>query len=161
LKNYVEQIESFRGQEIYYSLTEEISAIKKKLAAKNPAEYGKNNADMISNELVNKGVKEDQLSSENQKRLKDLEAGKITDPTEIDEVKNQISEETNEKAAENELDKLLEEYEKAPNLALKKVIRNKIIQFVNNKDNRFQQKAFKSRLNKVNKILGIANTNAQ
>jgi hypothetical protein len=160
LKKYLEKIERFRGREIYNSLAARIKALKKKLAEQNPDEYQDIIREMVENEMSEKGISEGELDSDAQAALARLKNGQTNDPDQVDHDKNIISNNVYLKGSIKELDKLLEEYEKAPDEQAKKVIKNKIYNFISTQSS-FYQQAYALKRERVDQLLGINSAQQQ
>lgn len=112
---------------------------------------------MLEQELKDKRVEENELDPEIQNKIKQLQTGKVTDPTAINIIKKETSNNINLKSAEKQLDKYLKEYQKAPDDNAKKIVKRKILNFISDK-NIFYQKSYQNRKSAVDMILGNASS---
>ncbi|CAI2162044.1 2946_t:CDS:2 [Funneliformis geosporum] len=141
------QRENYRGEKSYTSLKAEINALRKKFAEKDIDGYRNAIKEMITQELEKEAIKENELDAEIQKKLEKLRKEKM-EQTEIDTIKDEVSNNTKLKSAEKILKKLLEDYKNNPSSQKKQ----EIINFVKS-NNSFYQMAYQSEKGNVDNLL--------
>lgn len=155
LATIFKQIQNLSNTDAYRNKKTEIDALEKKLQELNPQKYQETVQESVQEQLDDKGIKEKDLSSENQEKWQQLKNkdGQLT-PEKIKEFKDEIIQEANQKAAENELEELLAKHQEAKTPNQKNLIKNEILKFIS--ENEYQKKAYEKNKKKVNEILGLA-----
>jgi hypothetical protein len=112
LSQKIQQIRGFRGQKRYNELEGIIDSLEKRLVKINPGKYQDDIIQEINQNLTQKGVKKDYLSSDTKNDLAKIENGEIKDFNQILSIKEKAYQEIGQKGAENKLIKILASYEK-------------------------------------------------
>ena len=160
LAQKMSQIEKFRGQSGYSSLQSEINDLEMKLAQLKPENYRKDSAEAVNQKLAQTGVKKNDLSSETNKELEEVESGKITDPKKVKEIKDKSMNEIAQKCSDNELEKIIKEYASAATPHAKNAAKRKLYSFISSSNN-FHKQSYQKQKDKVNQILGIKNSSRE
>jgi hypothetical protein len=113
----------------YNDNKEEVEKLKKEKANENPQEYSEEAKKRIEEKLKENGIKEDELSQENQQNYQKLKEGKITDPNQLVETETKIKQNIYQKEAEkkvveftSQINKVLKSKDKSQIIALKKIL---------------------------------------